>query len=169
MRLREINTLAKVSKPLNVKMRVAKPYKAISLHVRHRACLLSHFGRVRLFATPWTVTCQAPLSMEFSRQEYWGGLPCPPPGGSSQPKDQACVSRLPRCQVGSLPLAPLGKPIRHCARQFVCIYSVHPCVSPVTIMRLRLREGKYLAHHHPARKLQDGHSHPGNRTPEALL
>ena len=32
-------------------------------------------------ATPWTVACQAPLSMGFSRQEYWGGLPCPPPAG----------------------------------------------------------------------------------------
>ena len=31
-------------------------------------------------ATPWTKTCQAPLSMGFSRQEYWSGLPCPPPG-----------------------------------------------------------------------------------------
>ena len=33
-----------------------------------------------LFATPWTVACQAPLSMGFPRQEYWSGLPCPPPG-----------------------------------------------------------------------------------------
>ena len=31
------------------------------------------------FATPWTVACQAPLSMEFPRQEYWSGLPFPPP------------------------------------------------------------------------------------------
>ena len=34
----------------------------------------------QLFATPWTVTPQAPLSMGFSRQEYWSGLPCPSPG-----------------------------------------------------------------------------------------
>ena len=39
-------------------------------------CKLSH---VQLFATPWTVACQAPLSMEFSRQEYWSGLLFPPP------------------------------------------------------------------------------------------
>ena len=32
-----------------------------------------------LFATPWTIACQVPLSMGFSRQEYWSGLPCPPP------------------------------------------------------------------------------------------
>ena len=41
--------------------------------------MLSHFSRVWLFTTPWTVTCQAPLSMGFSRQEYWAGLPCTPP------------------------------------------------------------------------------------------
>ena len=35
--------------------------------------LLSHFSRVRLFATPWTAAHQAPLSMRFSRQEYWSG------------------------------------------------------------------------------------------------
>ena len=43
-------------------------------------CMLSHFSHVRLFATPWTVAHQAPLSMGFSRQGYWSGLPCPPPG-----------------------------------------------------------------------------------------
>ena len=37
-------------------------------------------SRVWLFATPWTVAQQAPLSTGFSRQEYWSGLPCPPPG-----------------------------------------------------------------------------------------
>ena len=41
--------------------------------------LLSGFSHVRLFATLWTVAHQAPLSMGFSRQEYWSGLPCPPP------------------------------------------------------------------------------------------
>ena len=45
-----------------------------------RACALSCFSRVQLFATLRTGACQAPLSMGFSRQEYWSGLPCPPPG-----------------------------------------------------------------------------------------
>ena len=44
------------------------------------ACMLSHFSRVRLFVTPWTVPNQATLSMGFSTQEYWSGLPFPPPG-----------------------------------------------------------------------------------------
>ena len=39
--------------------------------------LLTHFSRVRLFATPWTAAHQAPPSMGFSRQEYWSGVPLP--------------------------------------------------------------------------------------------
>ena len=45
-------------------------------------CVLSH---VQLFVTPWTVAYQAPLSMEFSRQEYWNRLPFPPPGNLPDP------------------------------------------------------------------------------------
>ena len=41
--------------------------------------VLNRFSHVLLFVTPWSLACQAPLSMEFSRQEYWSGLPCPPP------------------------------------------------------------------------------------------
>ena len=42
--------------------------------------VLSRFSCIKLFAAPWTIACQAPLSMRFSRQEHWSGLPCPPPG-----------------------------------------------------------------------------------------
>ena len=42
------------------------------------AHVLSHFSRIRLIATLWTVACQASLSMGFPRQESWSGLPCPP-------------------------------------------------------------------------------------------
>ena len=44
------------------------------------ACVLSRFSHVRLFATLWTVVHQVPLSMRFSRQEYWSGLSFPSPG-----------------------------------------------------------------------------------------
>ena len=43
------------------------------------SCMLSLFSHTQLFASLWTIACQALLSMEFSRQEYWSGLPCPPP------------------------------------------------------------------------------------------
>ena len=47
--------------------------------------MLRHFSRVQLFVTPWTVACQASLSVGFSRQEYWSGLPIPSPGDLSDP------------------------------------------------------------------------------------
>ena len=52
------------------------------LYYRERKRVLSC---VRLFVTPWTVACQAPLSMGFSRQEYWSGLPLPSPGELPDP------------------------------------------------------------------------------------
>ena len=49
-------------------------------------CVLSRFSRVLLFVTLWTEACQVPLSMEFSRQEYWSGLPHPFPGDLPDPQ-----------------------------------------------------------------------------------
>ena len=46
-------------------------------------------GPVRLSATPWAVACQAPLSVELSRQEYWRGLPFPAPGVIPDPEIEA--------------------------------------------------------------------------------
>ena len=46
---------------------------------------LSHLSRVQLCVTPRTIACQAPLSMGFSRQEYWSGLSFPPPGDLPDP------------------------------------------------------------------------------------
>ena len=56
--------------------RRAVPEKGLN----HLLLLLSHFSRVQLFATPWTVPRQAPLSVRFTRQEYCSGVPLPPPG-----------------------------------------------------------------------------------------
>ena len=49
-------------------------------------CVLSHFSHVQLLATLWTVAHQDPLSMGFFSQEYWSGLPCPPPGDFPNPE-----------------------------------------------------------------------------------
>ena len=49
------------------------------------SCVLSCFSHVQFFATPWTVACQAPLSIGFSRQEYWSELPFSPPGDFPNP------------------------------------------------------------------------------------
>ena len=48
-------------------------------------CMVGCFERVQLSVTLWTVAHQAPLSMGFSRQEYWNGLSCPPPGDLPNP------------------------------------------------------------------------------------
>ena len=66
---------------------------------------LSH---VRFFATPWTVACQALPSMEFSRQEYWSGLPFPSPEDLPDP---GIKPGSPALQADALPSEPLGKPI----------------------------------------------------------
>ena len=64
------------------------------MHSSIIAHVLSHFSLVRLFATLWTVACQAPLSVELSRQEYWSELPCHFPGDLPNPviKPVALVS-----------------------------------------------------------------------------
>ena len=56
------------------------------------------------FATPWTVACQAPLSLGFPRQEYWSGLPCSPPGDLLDPGELAC----PTLAGDFLPLSHMG-------------------------------------------------------------
>ena len=55
------------------------------------------------------VACQAPLSMGFSRQEYWSGLPCPPPGDLPNPEIK--LRSFAKFQVESLPSEPSGKPM----------------------------------------------------------
>ena len=95
----------------------------------HCVCMLSCFIRVWLFVTSWTVTFQAPLSMGFSRQEYWSGLPCPPPGNLPNPGIEPPSLYLLHQQAGSLPLVLPGKPIQPHAVQFSCSavsYSVTP-------------------------------------------
>ena len=64
--------------------------------------LLSH---VRLFATPWTVAHQAPLSMGFSRQEYWSVLPFPSPGDLPDPRIEPTSPAL---KTDALPPEPPG-------------------------------------------------------------
>ena len=62
---------------------------------------------VRFFATPWTITRQAPLSMGFSRQEHWSGLPCPSPGDLP---NLGIEPESPALQAGPLPAELPGNP-----------------------------------------------------------
>ena len=74
-------------------------------------CLLSC---VLFFATSWTIARQAPLSKEFSRQEYWSGLPFPTPGDLPDLGIKPSLMHLLHWQVDSLPLRRLGSPRCYC-------------------------------------------------------
>ena len=70
------------------------------------AMFCSALSRVQLFVTPWTTALQAPLSLGFSRQEYWSGLPFPTPGGLPDPGTEP-ASPAPPVLAGGL--------FNHCA------------------------------------------------------
>ena len=68
---------------------------------------MKSLSRVQLFVTPWTVAYQAPPSMEFSRQEYWSGLPFPSPRNLPDP---GIEPGSPTLRADALPSEPPGKP-----------------------------------------------------------
>ena len=70
---------------------------------------LSHFSRVRLFATPWTVAYQASPSMGFSRQEYWSGLPFPTLGDFPDPGTKLASPACPALAGRFFTTEPPGK------------------------------------------------------------
>ena len=78
-------------------------------------CMLSRFSGVRLFATLWTVTCQVPVSMGFSRQEYWSRLPVDLPDSGIEPASLvSCIGRQVPCHAGGSGLMPVqGTKIPH--------------------------------------------------------
>ena len=82
--------------------------------------VLSHFSRVQLFVTLWTIARQAPLSLGFSRQEYWSGLPCPPPRGLPQ---SGIKPRSPALQVDST-AEPPDEPKYYYRILFIYYYSL---------------------------------------------
>ena len=95
---------------------------------------LSH---VQLFATPWTVAYQAPLSMGFSRQEYWTGLPFPSPGDLPDPGIKPHLLHLLLSQAGSLPLAPPGK----LETQQVCMHVCQMLILYFPLLSLKQQKG----------------------------
>ena len=89
-------------------------------------CLVTVFDSV----IPSTVSHQAPVSMEFSKQEYWSGLPRPPPGDLP---NSGIKPRFPALQADSLPAEPLGKPVQYIL--IVCfIHSSLHLLTPIPIL-----------------------------------
>ena len=82
------------------------------IHLNH-ACVVSHLSCVQLFATPGTGAHQASLSMGFSRQEHWSGLPCPPPGDLPDPGIKPASFMSSALGGGFfIPSATTGKPFK---------------------------------------------------------
>ena len=81
--------------------------------------MVSH---VPLFAIPWTVDCQVPLSIEFSRQEYWSVLPFPTPGDLPYPRSNSHLLTLLHWRADSLPLHRLGSPRSVCTITLVMVH-----------------------------------------------
>ena len=73
-------------------------------------CMLSCFSCVQLFSTLWSVACQVPLSMGFSRQEHWSGLPCPPLGDLLDPGTEPVSLLSPTLAGRFFTTEPPGKP-----------------------------------------------------------
>ena len=84
----------------------------------HVCSILSCFSRVRLLATLCTVAHQAPLSMGFSRREYWSGLPFPSPGDLPDPRIEPESLMSPALAGSFFSTEPPGKPILSCIKIF---------------------------------------------------
>ena len=96
--------------------------------------MLSHLSHVQLFETLWAVAYQAPLSIGFSRKEYWSGLPCPPPGDLPDPgiKPVSPESPVaPALEADSLPLSHWESPLTPASypnRQIFPNYLIGSCL-----------------------------------------
>ena len=99
-----------------------------------RWCACGMLSHAWLFDTPWTVTCQAPLSAGFSRQEYWSGLPLPPSEDLPNPGLNPHFLRLLHWQVDSLPLSHLE------SRRMMCCW--YKSQNPKAQELKRLRTGE---------------------------
>ena len=87
------------------------------VHACLHPCVLSPFSHAWLFVTLWTVARQTPLSMGFSRQEYWNGLPFPPPGDLPEPGIELMSPVSSALQADSLQLSHQRSPIQYKSKE----------------------------------------------------
>ena len=130
-----------------------KKSSAVSVNI-----VLSPFSRVRLFAAPWTVACQAALSMGFSRQEYWSRLPCLPPGDLSNPGIEPVSPVSLASQVDSLPPSYQRSPSVNIRRLLFCFYWFSfPLMSLGLFSVVHIKSSWDLRNHHGNSILQWKH------------
>ena len=94
--------------------------------VQLHTCVLSHFCHVWLCATLWTIACQAPLSMGFSRQEYWSGLPWPPPADLPNPGIKPASLASPALAGKFFTTSAIWETLLHVYSQSILIYLPSP-------------------------------------------
>ena len=142
------------------------------LYARHHR--VSCFSHVRLFMTPRTVACQAPLSMELSRQEYWSGLPCLSPGELPDPGIEPMSLALQADPLLSEPPGPSSwscrveiTPMSHFCT-FLAAWFPTPSLKPGITSALAGRHQPKLHHQAPSATLEgfssscwDTQSRPG--------
>ena len=95
----------------------------------HNMCMCMLSGG-QLFVTPWTVAYQAPLSWDFSRQEYWSGLPFPSPGDLPDPGIEPASLMSPALAGGFFTTESPGKPILYSKNK------ISPCISIGLVAKL---------------------------------
>ena len=121
-------------------------------------------SRVRLFETLRTIARQASLSMGFSRQEYWSGLPCPPPGDLPYPGIEPVSPVSPMLQVKSFPSKPPGSHrflAMRISRHHVCPYKFQHSLSSHSVHSSKIE--RFL------RPKRSGDINSGNHLPSPHL
>ena len=103
--------------------------------------MLSHFSCVRLFVNLWIVAHQAPLSMGFSRQEYWSGLPGPPPEDPLDPGMEPAFPVAPALQADAFTTEP-RKPLFMIYKHFKLLLQEH---QPQYLVYYTVRKGTLIA------------------------
>ena len=116
----------------------------LSSYTKRHMLVLSHFSHVWLFVTLWTVAHQVPLSMGFSRQEYWNGLPFLPPGDLPDPGIQPHLLCFLHWQADSSPLAPPWKP--YTKDSTLCFHKKVFYISTFLSIFLQMSAPKYRNH-----------------------
>ena len=108
--------------------------------------MLSHFSHVQHFVTLWTAACHAPLSMRFSRQEYWDGMPCPSPGDLTDPGIEPTYPLAPALQADSLPVGHQGTPTK-----YLPAYKLYPmgqnCTVNTQIFLIKQSDNEFYKRH----------------------
>ena len=108
--------------------------------------MLTHFSCVRLFATVWTLAQKAPLSVGFSRQEYWSGPPCPPPGDLPDPDMLPASLSSPALAGRFLLLVPPKKPLPQASRVIFLVVFILVFLQVAGVSSKRLKRSRVSSH-----------------------